>query len=287
MFPPTAKSTEKNVYAGIDLVYYGSQRKLEYDFNVAPGADPKAIQITFDGARKLKVDAAGNLVLSLAGGDVKFKKPFAYQMKGDQKEPVAARFHLGDRKYRVYFAIGDYDTKRPLVIDPILSYSTYLGGSDIDCRAMRLQWRRTIRRSSPAARIRLNFPTAHPLQPNDGGSLDFPKDAFVTKISADGSTLLYSTYLGGKNEDVANGIAVDAAGEAYVAGTTLSPDFPVTPGSFNTLCGGDGKCGETFNSQGLIVSNGFLTKINAAGSGIIYSGFIGEFENVFGKRRRG
>ena len=127
--PNYGKVEEKNVYAGIDLVYYGSQRKLEYDLNVAPDADPKSIQITFEGARKLKVDAAGNLILSLAGGDVKFEKPFVYQMKGDQKEPVAARFHLGDRKYRVYFAIGDYDTKRPLVIDPILSYSTYLGGS--------------------------------------------------------------------------------------------------------------------------------------------------------------
>ena len=279
--PTYGKVTEKNVYAGIDLVYYGSQRKLEYDFNVAPGADPKSIQITFDGARKLKVDAAGNLVLSLAGGDVKFEKPFAYQMKGDQKEPVAARFHLGDRKYRVYFAIGDYDTKRPLVIDPILSYSTYLGGSDIDvAHAIAVAPDNTA--FIAGATDSLNFPTAHPLQPNDGGSLDFAKDAFVTKISADGSTLLYSTYLGGSNEDFAQGIAVDAAGEAFVAGTTLSHDFPVTPGSFNTFCGGDGQCGKSFNSAGAIVSNGFLTKINAAGSAIVYSGFIGEFENVFG-----
>ncbi len=278
--PTYGKVTEKNVYAGIDLVYYGSQRKLEYDFNVAPGADPKAIQISFEGARKLKVDAAGNLVLSLAGGDVKFEKPFAYQMKGDQKEPVAARFHLGDRKYRVYFAIGDYDTKRPLVIDPILSYSTYLGGSDIDsANAIAVAPDNTA--FVAGGTFSTNFPVAHALQPNDGGGLDFPQDAFVTKISADGSTLLYSTYLGGENQDTANGIAVDAAGEAYVVGTTLSPHFPVTPGqSFDTLCGGDGKCGASFNSQGLIVSNGFLAKINAAGSGILYSGFIGTFENV-------
>ena len=123
---------EKNVYPGIDLVYYGTQRQLEYDFNVAPGADPKAIQISFEGARKLRVDAAGNLILGLAGGEVKFEKPFAYQMKGNEKEPVAARFHLGDRKYRIYFAIDNYDATRPLVIDPILAYSTYLGGSNID-----------------------------------------------------------------------------------------------------------------------------------------------------------
>ncbi len=130
--PNYAKVAEKNVYPGIDLVYYGTQRQLEYDFNVAPGADPKAIQISFEGARKLRVDAAGNLILGLAGGEVKFEKPFAYQMKGDEKEPVAARFHLGDRKYRVYFAVDNYDATRPLVIDPILAYSTYLGGSGID-----------------------------------------------------------------------------------------------------------------------------------------------------------
>src|SRR5580704_3408297 len=240
--PNYGKVEEKNVYAGIDLVYYGSQRQLEYDFNVAPGADPKAIQITFDGARKLKVDAAGNLILSLAGGDVKFEKPFAYQMKGDQKEPVAARFHLGDRKYRVYFAIGDYDAKRPLVIDPILSYSTYLGGSATDgANAIAVAPDNTAFIAGGTSS--LDFPTAHPLQPNDGGDLDFPDDAFVTKISTDGSTLLYSTYLGGSAIDIANGIAVDAAGEAYVVGTTTSPDFPVTPGSFEVECGGDGKCG--------------------------------------------
>ena len=283
--PNYGKVAEKNVYPGIDLVYYGTQRQLEYDFNVTPGADPKAIQISFEGARKLRVDAAGNLILGLAGGEVKFEKPFAYQMKGDEKQPVAARFHLGDRKYRVYFAVGDYDATRPLVIDPILAYSTYLGGSGIDgANAIAVAPDNTA--FVAGGTFSLDFPTAHALQPNDGGSHDFPQDAFVTKISADGSTLLYSTYLGGENEDVANGIAIDAAGEAYVTGLTLSPHFPVTPGSFNTLCGGDGHCGATFNSQGLMVSNGFLTKINTAGSGIIYSGFIGAFENVNGTLSR-
>src|ERR1700690_3724685 len=275
--PTYGKVAEKNVYPGIDLLYYGTQRKLEYDFNVAPGADPRGIQISFDGAQKLKVDAAGNLILSLAGGEVKFEKPFAYQMKGDQKEPVTARFHLGDRKYRVYFAIGDYDTKRPLVIDPILAYSTYLGGSDIDgANAIAVAPDNTA--FVAGGTFSTDFPVAHALQPNAGGPNDFSQDGFVTKLSADGSTLLYSTYLGGMNQDVANGIAVDAAGEAYVIGTTESPDFPVTPGSFNTLCGGDGECGASFNANGLIVSNGFLTKINAAGSAIIFSGFVGEYE---------
>ena len=166
--PNYAKVAEKNVYPGIDLVYYGTQRQLEYDFKVAPGADPKAIQISFEGARKLRVDAAGNLILGLAGGEVKFEKPFAYQMKGDEKEPVAARFHLGDRKYRVYFAIDNYDATRPLVIDPILSYSTYLGGSDIDvAHAIAVAPDNTA--FIAGGTDSLDFPTAHPLQPNDGG----------------------------------------------------------------------------------------------------------------------
>ncbi len=131
--------------------------------------------------------------------------------------------------------------------------------------------------------VSIDFPTTHQLQPNHRGPDDFPQDAFVAKISADGSALLYSTYLGGTGEDFANGIAVDTFGNAYVTGTTLSFDFPVTPGSFNTLCGGDGKCGATWNTQQLIVSNGFVTKLNPAGSGIIYSGFVGEFENVRGQ----
>ena len=161
--PNYGKVAEKNVYPGIDLVYYGTQRQLEYDFNVAPGADPKAIQISFEGARKLRVDAAGNLILGLAGGEVKFEKPFAYQMKGDEKEPVTARFHLGDRKYRIYFAIDNYDATRPLVIDPILAYSTYLGGSNIDsANAIAVAPDKTA--FVAGGTFSTDFPTAHPLQ---------------------------------------------------------------------------------------------------------------------------
>ena len=277
--PNYGKVAEKNIYPGIDLVYYGTQRQLEYDFNVAPGADPKAIQISFEGARKLRVDAAGNLILGLAGGEVKFEKPFAYQMKGDVKEPVTARFHLGDRKYRIYFAVDNYDATRPLVIDPILAYSTYLGGSNIDgANAIAVASDNTA--FVTGGTFSLDFPTAHPLQANDGGDKDFPQDAFVAKLSADGSTLLYSTYLGGSNEDVAYGIAVDTAGDAYVTGKTNSKDFPVTIDAVNVECGGDGQCGASFNSGGLIVTNGFLTKLNPAGSAIIYSTYIGFYENV-------
>jgi hypothetical protein len=167
------------------------------------------------------------------------------------------------------------------VIDPILSYSTYLGGSNIDgANGIAVAPDHTA--FIAGGTFSTDFPTAgtHPLQPNHGGADDFYKDAFVVKLSADGETALYATYLGGAREDVANGIAVDFAGDAYVTGTTVSADFPVTIGAFETLCGGDGKCGASFNPGGLIVSNGFLSKLNPAGSGLIYSGYVGVYENV-------
>ena len=125
-----------------------------------------------------------------------------------------------------------------------------------------------------------DFPTAHSLQPSTGGPRDFPQDAFVSKISADGSALLYSTYLGGTEQDQANGIAVDTFGNAYVVGTTISPDYPGTAGAWDPNCSSDGECGATLPFRnGLVDSDGFLTKLNPAGSLIIYSGFIGGDEH--------
>ena len=276
--PNYRKVARHEVYRGIDLIYYGTHRQLEYDFVVSPGADPHTIQLRFRGARNLRTNSQGELVASMDGGEVRLQKPIAYQETSGLRHPVTAKFVMKGAR-TVVFQVGKYDPRMSLVIDPILSYSTYLGGSNVD-------FSNSIAVASDGTAfiaggtLSSDFPTAHALQPNAGGPNDFPKDAFVAKLSADGSTLLYSTYLGGSEQDVANGIAVDDAGDAYVTGTTLSPDFPATPGSFNTLCGGDGKCGATFNPNGLVVENGFITKLNPAGSAIDYSGFIGEYENV-------
>jgi hypothetical protein len=276
--PTYRRVSEQDVYPGIDLVYYGSQRQLEYDFVVAPNADPRAIRLSVSGATKLSTSAQGDLQVAMAGGEVAFRKPVAYQWKNGEKQIVAANFKL-QGTHDVTFALGNYDASQPLVIDPILAYSTYLGGSDIDgANAIAVASDNTAFIAGGTSST--DFPTAHALQPNDGGSNDFPQDAFVTKFSADGSTLFYSTYLGGSNNDVANGIAVDTAGDAYVVGTTDSPNFPVTFGSVNPLCGGDGECGASLNTNGLLVENGFIVKLNPAGSTILYGSFIGEYENV-------
>jgi hypothetical protein len=279
--PQYRRVSEGNVYPGVNLVYYGTQGQLEYDFDVAPGANPSVIRLGFKGADRMHLDAQGELVLDTASGEVRLRKPVAYQELAGSKQPVAVGYALTD-KGSASFQVAKYDSRLPLVIDPILAYSTYLGGSNIDSgNAIAVAPDNTA--FIAGGTFSSDFPTVHALQPNEGGGPDFSQDAFISKISSDGSTLLYSTYLGGENQDVANGIAVDAYGDAYVTGTTLSPHFPVTPGSFNTECGGDGRCGASFNTNGLIVSNAFVTELNAAGSGIIYSGFLGEYENVHGE----
>jgi hypothetical protein len=277
--PNYRKVAEDGVYTGINLVYYGTQRQLEYDFVVEPGADPRAIRLAFQGADHLRTDSQGNLIVSVKGGEVLFLRPIAYQTALDgAKQPVAAQYSIKGRR-NVEFKVGKHDPSRSLIIDPTLAYSTYLGGSSIDgANAIAVAPDGTA--FIAGGTFSGDFPTSHPLQPNAGGPADFPQDAFVAKISADGSQLLYSTYLGGSATDVAYGIAVDSLGQAYVAGTTDSPNFPVSTNGINSLCGGDGRCGATWNPQGFVVYNGFISKLNVAGSGLVYSSFVGYYENV-------
>jgi hypothetical protein len=278
--PNYRKVAERDVYRGIDLIYYGTQRQLEYDFVVAPGADPQLIQLVFHGAKQLRTDSQGELVVSVAGGEVVLHKPVAYQEANGVRHPVAAEFAMKGT-HTVAFQVGEYDRRLPVVIDPILSYSTYLGGSGIDVAngiAVASDGTAFVVGSTHS----IDFPTTHSLQPDHGGGDDFPQDAFVTKLSADGKTLLYSTYLGGENQDSGNGIAVDSFGNAYVVGTTFSPHFPVTLPVFDAGCGGDGRCGATFNTESAIVSNAFVAKLNTAGSALIYSTFLGNYEDVTG-----
>jgi hypothetical protein len=279
--PQFRRVYENNVYQGINLVYYGTQGQLEYDFDVAPGADPSVIQLAFQGVSRLHVDSLGQLVVNSSGGEIRLRQPVAYQEIAGTKKPVPVHYVLKNGK-NVSFQVAAYDAHSTLVIDPILIYSTYVGGSNIDnASAIAVAPDKTA--FIAGSTFSADYPTTNNIQFNRGGGPDFPQDAFVTKISADGSAIVYSTYLGGKNEDTAGGIAVDNFGNAYVTGATISPDFPVGPFSINTLCGADGQCGASWNGRNLLVTNGFITKLNAAGTAILYSGFIGEYENVSGQ----
>ena len=250
--PNYTKVKYKSIYPGIDLVYYGNQRQLEYDFVVAPGADPKAIRLAVEtGNSKLEnrpsainnhpltVDSDGDLVIQTDTGEVRFHRPVVYQLSprpesrvsssgsSNPKSQIQNRKSVEGRytliaKNEVGFELADYDRSLPLVIDPVLSYSTYLGGTDFEL-AFGIAVDSTGNAYLTGDTGSLDFPTMNPLQPAYAGG---PFDAFVAKLDAAGSALVYSTYLGGIEDDSGAGIAVDSAGNAYLTGDTNSLDFP-------------------------------------------------------------
>jgi hypothetical protein len=254
--PTYAKVHYQNVYPGIDLVYYGNQRQLEYDFVVAPGADPKKIVLGFKGAKKLEIDAQGDLVLHAVGGDIRQHEPVIYQdIDGVRQEVVGSYVRKGAN--RVGFKVAAYDATRTLIIDPVvLSYSTYLGGSGDDSgRSIAVDADGNAYVTGTAS---AGFPTtAGAFQPTGSGM----SDAFVSKLNPAGSALVYSTYLGGSGSDGASGISVDTAGNAYVAGGTSSIDFPTTAGAFQATLAGSG--------------NAFVAKLDPTGSALVYSTYLG------------
>jgi Abnormal spindle-like microcephaly-assoc'd, ASPM-SPD-2-Hydin/Beta-propeller repeat len=289
--PSYAKLQYSNVFQGVDLVYYGNQRQLEYDFVVSGGADPGQISLNFNGARDLHVDQhTGDLVMTVGRQEVRFHQPVAYQVSSQQvssqqnaneavsanngsvgtgndsrKDLVAARYRL-DSLNHVGFELGNYDHSRPLVIDPTLVYSSYLGGASNDyATAITVDGSGNAYLTGYTSSV--NFPvTAGAYQTAcSGGCSGSTSDAFVSKLDPTGSFLIYSTYLGGSGNDYGNGIAIDAAGDAYIAGQTYSLNFPVTKGSFQSKCGG------TTCSGG----DAFVTELNPEGSALIYSTYLG------------
>jgi hypothetical protein len=218
------------VHPGIDLVFYGRERQLEYDFILAPGADPEAIRLAVDGAARLEVDAAGDLILGLGDGEVRFRRPVSYQTVDGARREVQSRYRLlppaDGAGWRVGFEVDSYDRDRTLVIDPVLVYSTYLGGHEED-------WAQAIAVDAAGNAYVTGYTISNPDPPNDFPVTPdaFQKvgswyDAFVTKLDPSGA-LIYSTLLGGESSDGASGIVTDAAGHAYVVGSTDSPDFPL------------------------------------------------------------
>ena len=240
------------VYPGIDLVYYGKDRQIEHDWMVKPGADPSKIRLKFAGVRRMYVDQSGDLVLETRSGQLRQKKPVAYQ--GNGKE-IAGRYVIR-AGFEAGFELGRYDFAKPLVIDPVLVYSSYLGGSLTDL-GFAIAADAAGSAYVTGATNSIDFPVASALQ----GKNDhvYPSLAFVTKISPDGSTLLYSTYLGGGAEGHA--IAVDSAGNAYIAGASVGGGFPVVNG-YQHFCP---------SKSSTYPSSAFVTKLNPAGNAVLFS----------------
>jgi Beta-propeller repeat len=215
-----ARVSYNHVYPGVNLAFHGQQKQLEFDFIVAPGADPKAIRFDVSGAKKISTDSTGNLVLSSAVGDVVLHKPVTYQSSENTRKMVESRFVVA--KNTVSIQVGNYDRRRELVIDPAVSYATYLGGAaEDDAYAIAVD-------GSGAAYV--TGQTASTSFPGASGSPKGGFDVFVSKISPTGTSLDYSTLVGGSQDDSGISIALDGSGDAYVCGGTKSTtDFPVQP----------------------------------------------------------
>ncbi len=246
----------QDVYPGIDMIFYGNQQQLEYDFVLSPDADPTSINLDIEGIEEMEVDAQGNLMLHTLDGEIRLCKPFVYQEKDSSKQKISSRYIIKNG-CQVGFELGNYDVSNPLVIDPVLEYSTYLGGSNDSFG------QKTVVDDAGNAYITgrtssLDFPTKDALQPTYGGGSD---DAFIIKINAEGSAVIYSTYLGGSGNDRGRAIAIDSAGNAYVTGRTNSLDFPLQNPLQPVYGGGD--------------FDGFISKLNADGSALIYSTYFG------------
>jgi hypothetical protein len=292
--PTYAKVNYARIYPGIDLVFYGNQRQLEYDFVVSPGADPSRIAWQIDGARA-SIDAEGNLTLSAPYGPAVFRKPVIYQQVGAAKAGVQGAFIVAGN--RVGFRVGEYDHSRRLIIDPVLSYASYLGGTSTDnigrilgpgilavgaSQGIALD-------SAGSAYVTgytqsADFPVTKNSYQGTSGKGQFQyQAAFVTKFSPDGSSLVYSTYLGGNGADYAYAIAVDSSGSAYVTGYTNSNNFPVTSGAYQTICSptptNNTSSPPASSCHSNPTSNGsaFVTKLNPTGTGLMYSTFLSGF----------
>lgn len=267
--PQFAQVRYDNVYPGIDLVYYGNQGRVEYDFKVSPGADPKQIALKFRGSKKMELTSAGDLLLTTAAGDVRLEAPHVYQKIGEEQRLVAGRFILRDNN-RVGFELGAYDRSRTLIIDPVLTYSTYLGGGGNEgCTAVA----GAVKSGCPAIAVdsagnayvagtttSANFPpSGTPYQ----ATLSGVADIFIAKFNSTGTALTFSTYLGGSLTDTSAGVAADSGFNVIVAGTTNSADFPTN--------------GTNPAFQPTPLSSGnhvFVSKLDSTGSNLLYSTYL-------------
>jgi uncharacterized protein DUF11/beta-propeller repeat-containing protein len=261
--PQFGRVRYENIYPGINLVFYGNHGQMEYDFQVAPGSDPAQAELQFEGSRRIELKD-GNLILHAENGSVRLLAPRIYQRMGDRQQPVEGRFQMRAAN-RVGFAIGSYDHSRELVIDPVLDYSTYFGGSgDEQSTSVAVDGSGNIYLAGSTTSTDLI--TSHtvgstPFQ----ATLNGTQNVYVLKINSPGTAIGFLTYLGGSGTDSPAGIAVDASGNPYLAGTTSSANFPTTPtNAYQAVA--------EANSTG--TSHVFVTALSSTGSTLNYSSYL-------------
>ena len=246
------------------MVLIGERGKLKYEFHVAPGADPADIGLAYAGAEEVTLGAGGALLIGTPLGVLRDQRPRSWQGAGTRRVAVPSRYELAGARGHYGFAVGRHDPSRPLVIDPGIAYATYIGGDESEFGgsiAVDDSGRATVSSDSRAA----NYPTTPgAYDPTHGGDTDL----VVTKLSADGSSLIYSTYIGGSDNDYPGGLAIDSADNAYVTGLTYSADYPVTPGALDTTLSGE--------------TDAVVTKLNPTGTGLVYSTFAGASAREYG-----
>jgi hypothetical protein len=253
--PTFGRVQYRGVYEGVDMVYYGNQQQLEYDFVVQPGADYQQIALAFEGANNVEVEgASGDLLLRVGETTLRQHKPVVYQDVNGARKQVESGYELKSAG-RIGIAVGAYDSQKPLIIDPVLAYSTYLGGSSLDI-GNSIAVDSAGNAYVTGVTVSTNFPTANAIQPTRNTNFD----AFITKFNVAGTARLYSTYLGGNGDDSGNGIALDSAGNAYMTGGTNSTNFPTNNAIQNTKSTGP---------------DAFVTKLNASGTALVYSTYLG------------
>jgi hypothetical protein len=263
--PHYAKIRRQNIYPGIDIVYYGKANRLEFDFVVSRMADPAVIALKVEGADDLGINGLGDLAIRIGGQCVTLTKPLVYQTRDDGLERVTGKYRRRDDGL-IGFDIGDYDLSLPLVIDPTLVYSSYLGGDQ-----------RTNGYAIAVDTLGNAYVTGDSGRVGQDSSLT---DVFVKKIDPTGSMLLYSVYIGGNQRDIGYGIAVDSGGSVYLAGSTTSDDFPaVNPIQSKPQ---SHTCG--FPGYTTYCVHGFVARLNVTGNSLLYSTYLGgnNFDEVHG-----
>ena len=281
--PNYARVRYQELYPGVDLVFYGNQRQLEYDLVVAPGADPRVIRMQFDGVDNMRLDGSGNLVLSAGTGEMRQHRPIVYQERNGVRQSLNGRYVIQPH-HQVAFEIGPYDTSKPLIIDPVLTFATYLGTPGEELFGLSST---ADNASYPAVAVDtegyvyvtgFNGGTAAEFPPYPIGAVTLTAqgigggtEVFVLKMNSTGTGVIYSVVFGGGGPDIGGAIAVDTSGNAYVTGFTNSTNFPITAGAPQ----GSFPAGAS--------TNAFVAKVNAAGTALVYSTYLGGSGSFWGR----